>query len=555
MSVKFAEVTLLDPLQVRLSGEKDNTNVQRSLVKRLAVGDAVLAENVNRRLTIIGRVGGMDLTRDKISSDELADGSVLEAKLAAAAVTRTKIVDDAIDQSKIAQGNVVKALMATDSIKETHIANDAITSPKILAGSIQTAHMVAGSIQGDRIATYSLDATRIASYNLTATNASFENGIIQNAHIGSLSASKITAGTINSQEIHLSGTGRLTAGTVLLGQVAASEEWQGLRITSGPTTFSNAFVVNPTGTVLFRLNRGGTHSVEYNSDNGTLYIKGAIDASNITSSTIDSSSFKTPGTDRYVEIGTSRLLQGSIYFANFSGRTELGTTDTGARLLVSDINGFNGVFSATVSSFDITGRLSTTKDIEVGGNLLARVNIYTDGLTHFRSVGIDYYTRQQVYQHEGTTRGYMELLSSDRNPFFSSNRVAVKLMNTVDDSIQARNYADNAYRDMTASGYRTGSSRNYKNSIADYKGQGMSVVKRMRARSFKMNHGDTPEGDESISPSEIHGRERLGFVVEELPKEVRVGEDSYELNAVVALNTKAIQELDERIAQLETQGA
>lgn len=555
MSVKFAEVTLLDPLQVRLSGDKDNTNVQRSLAKRLAVGDAVLAENVNRRLTIIGRVGGMDLTRDKISSDELADGSVLEAKLAAAAVTRTKIVDDAIDQSKVAQGNVVKALMAVDSIQETHIANDAVTSPKILAGSIQTAHMVAGSIEGDRIASYSLDATRIASYDLTATNASFENGIIQSAHIGSLSASKITAGTIDSQEINLSGTGRLTAGTVLLGQVAASEEWQGLRITTGPTTFSNAFVVSPTGTVLFRLNRGGTHSIDYNSDNGTLYIKGTVDASNITSSTIESSSFKTSGTDRYVEIGTSRLLQGSIYLANFSGKTELGTIDTGARLLVYDTNGSNGVFDVTVSSFDIAGRLSTTKDIEVGGNLLARANSYIDGLTHFRSVGTDYYTRQQVYQHEGTTKGYIELLSSDRNPFFSSNRVAIKLMNTTDDSVQARNYADNAYRDITASGYRTGSSRAYKNSIEDYEGLGMSVVKKIRARSFKMNHGEAPEGEEPITSSETHARKRLGFVVEELPDEVRVGDDSYELNAVVALNTKAIQELDERIAQLEAQGA
>lgn len=217
MALKFATVTSINPLRVRISGETTDQAAQRSVVRvdaNLAIGDAVTVEIINRYLTVVGKVGGdnvRDFEIEPIGSGELADFSIIEQKLADHAISRRTIVDDAIDASKVAQGNVVKALMAVAEIDGTHIGDNAISTPHIVAGSIESGHIAAGTIEGDRIAAFTIDATNIASYNLTALNASFENGIIQSAmigdaqivdaHIDNLSANKITFGTLSGISI------------------------------------------------------------------------------------------------------------------------------------------------------------------------------------------------------------------------------------------------------------------------------------------------------------------------------------------------------------------
>lgn len=116
------------------------------------------------------------LARQFIGSVFIADAAIKQAHIANAAITSAKIADAAITNAKI----------GTAAIKSANIEDLAVTSLKI--GNT--------AITEDKIAALAVTNGKIA--DLAITNAKIANATIQSAKIVSLSADKITAGTITA---------------------------------------------------------------------------------------------------------------------------------------------------------------------------------------------------------------------------------------------------------------------------------------------------------------------------------------------------------------------
>ena len=114
------------------------------------------------------------LARQFIGSVFIADAAIKQAHIANAAITSAKIADAAITNAKI----------GTAAIKSANIEDLAVTTVKIGNFVITEDKIASLAVTGDKIA------------NLAITNAKIANATIQSAKIVSLSADKITAGTI-----------------------------------------------------------------------------------------------------------------------------------------------------------------------------------------------------------------------------------------------------------------------------------------------------------------------------------------------------------------------
>lgn len=89
---------------------------------------------------------------DQITADlELADGAVTEAKLAAAAVTVTKIADNSISSPKVIAGAIQADHLAVDSVAAGKIAANAVTAREIAALSVTAGKIAAGAVTTDKL--------------------------------------------------------------------------------------------------------------------------------------------------------------------------------------------------------------------------------------------------------------------------------------------------------------------------------------------------------------------------------------------------------------------
>ena len=82
-----------------------------------------------------------------LSTLQLADAAVTEAKIAVAAVTQVKIADEAVDEAKIATAAITAVKLAQNAVTSEKIALGAITNEKIGLGTITNDKIQAGSIK------------------------------------------------------------------------------------------------------------------------------------------------------------------------------------------------------------------------------------------------------------------------------------------------------------------------------------------------------------------------------------------------------------------------
>lgn len=163
-----------------------------------------------------------------ITTAELADGAVTTAKIEAAAVTTTRIAAGAVTSiktalaaidptaggltidsvytgalqnvavasGKIADAAVILAKLADGSVSTPKIQNAAITNVLIGNAAVDTAQIANAAITTALIANAAITTALIA--NAAITNALIANAAIDDAKISSVSAGKITAGTITA---------------------------------------------------------------------------------------------------------------------------------------------------------------------------------------------------------------------------------------------------------------------------------------------------------------------------------------------------------------------
>tara|TARA_B110000902_G_scaffold107660_1_gene127226 strand:+ start:203 stop:1417 length:1215 start_codon:yes stop_codon:yes gene_type:complete len=172
-----------------------------------------------------------------VGSDFLVDGAIIEAKIAANAITVNKILNGAIQAGKIANNAVTADTIAANSIVAGKIATNAITAGKITAGAIDASKIAANAITANAIA-----ANAITSGKISATT-------------------KITAGTGNN-----------------IGVLDGGSNTGNYRIYAGHATPGSApFRVDQAGVVT--IDSGGTSKLVISGDtlevfnSGTLRVK------------------------------------------------------------------------------------------------------------------------------------------------------------------------------------------------------------------------------------------------------------------------------------------
>lgn len=111
---------------------------------------------------------------NQITADDIVPQSITSALIADASIDNAKIANGSITNAKIGAAAISSLNVQVGAIFNAHIADAQITSAKIDVASINTAHIV--------------------------------DAAITSAKIGSLSAAKITSGTISSESLTLSGS-------------------------------------------------------------------------------------------------------------------------------------------------------------------------------------------------------------------------------------------------------------------------------------------------------------------------------------------------------------
>jgi hypothetical protein len=174
-----------------------------------------------------------------VGTDHLADGAVTGIKVATAAIDTAHIANLAVGSAQISDLAVTNAKMANLSVTAAKIADLAVTSAKIADLAVTTAKIGDAQITNAKIDRASVDKLVVTTAdiaNASITTAKIENGAITTALIAnaaietaqladasitdakivSLTANKLTAGTIDASKINVTN---LVADNIVTGTI------------------------------------------------------------------------------------------------------------------------------------------------------------------------------------------------------------------------------------------------------------------------------------------------------------------------------------------------
>jgi hypothetical protein len=97
-------------------------------------------------------VGTSQLASSAVTAAILATDAVETAKIKDANVTAAKLATDAVTTTKIASANVTAAKLATDSVETAKIKDLNVTSGKLAANAVTTAKIADGAVTSDKLA-------------------------------------------------------------------------------------------------------------------------------------------------------------------------------------------------------------------------------------------------------------------------------------------------------------------------------------------------------------------------------------------------------------------
>ncbi|MCA1021657.1 phage tail spike protein [Halobacillus litoralis] len=170
------------------------------------------------------------------------------------------------------------------------------------------------------------------------------------------------------------------------------------------------------------------------------------------------------------------------------------------------------------------------------------------------SVRLRHDNRNYMRQAENTVQFYHDadvaftittLVNDNHNRWLNLGAIAIKGLSS-GSQLQIRNSNDTGYRQVTASDFVTASKREYKDNIRPYDKSALDLIDSMNVYTYTMKDFDQHYNEV------LEDRYRLGHIKDEVPNLIQRG-DGIDIYALSAFQTKAIQELSNRIKQLENQ--
>jgi len=416
---------------------------------------------------------------------------------------------------------------------------------------------------------------------LTGTNRAahyfddlYARRMVGNAIIDNLAAEKIAAGTITAR-VNIRVTATAAVDEIWLGQGLRGGQYAGLEL-GGPTTanptssYNNCFIRAPVnsglsdaGVTYFRVNRGGDHSLEFNSDTGKLIIKGDVTAG----------SFSTGVSGEYrITISDDPDRKAFVQFHSDVGYATVGYeysnqqrhlvvacdettrfTEKTLRLVpltwgYSSYRAWQGIECGWVELFgrsDISQTMLAGQQYGAGnvidltgGNTQSRFRVLNDGRLYLNTSNA---TGAQVWHIANTLRLQLDFPDATyRHAFLKNSYSGLKLINSMagGPELQSRNGADTAYGDFRGDDFwgvtfTPSSARATKRDIEAPTGRVLDLV--TDTPVYRYRHNSDPASR----------TKRWGLMAEEAPEGLR-HKEGVDLYAMVSLLWRAVQELSER---------
>ena len=117
--------------------------------------------------TAVPPLNANKITAGTFGSGFIADGAILDTKIATNAVTTAKIAADAVDNSKIAANAVTAAEIATGAVGATQLGSGAVTTVKIATNAVTANEIAADAVGSTQIADGAVTAAAVTDGALT----------------------------------------------------------------------------------------------------------------------------------------------------------------------------------------------------------------------------------------------------------------------------------------------------------------------------------------------------------------------------------------------------
>lgn len=288
-----------------------------------------------------------------ISFNELMDFAVTELKIAASAVTATKINVAALDQSlgNLRDNTVSSSQIVANAVTELKILDSAITANKLGTGSVTTGKIYAGAVTADAIATNAITSGKIFA--------------------GAITAVKIEAGAITSEKIY---AGSVTADKITVSNLAA------LSANMGSISAGSLNAVNITGsTITGNTITGGTVSGGVITGGATTtYSSGTGLWSGIDSGTYKFRVGNTSGNNISWDGSTLNIIGGGTFSGALSAAsgTFAGSLSAASGSFTGSLSAASGTFSGTLTA----SAVNAINTINIAGNAVTiPVSAFTSG--------------------------------------------------------------------------------------------------------------------------------------------------------------------------------
>lgn len=212
---------MIDTKKIAIEGISNKHLETDSVTADKIKAGSITAEKIDAGAITADKIDAKAITADKIdanaiTADKIKAGEVVAGKLAADSVVAGNIAAKAVVAGNIAADAVVAGNIAANAIDTDQLKAGAVTATKIKSGSITANEIKGGSITADRMKAGTITAQSGIIADSAIGTTQIADGSITDAKIVGLTASKITAGTINAADVNIINlkADNITAGTI-----------------------------------------------------------------------------------------------------------------------------------------------------------------------------------------------------------------------------------------------------------------------------------------------------------------------------------------------------